>query len=183
MEDRMGKVKATRKNEKGQHVEKFSIPSSFKISFSSPRPVSPPPHPPRIFLHLPKRDTRRGRKIYMYDSQWPANVRPSSSAKYSYCLLRPGWTYAPNRLTTKRWYKRLDTVQQGCMGNPGLCVEKGIKECEGTPSCSAISWWKGAMGRKAGDAGSIFLVKGITMANIDTTSRRHKHAMTMVKNS
>ena len=131
---------------------------------------------------------------HMYDSQWPAKVpsstsgnpmvtRPAESGEVPYCLLRPGWTYAPNRLTTKRWYKRLDTVQQGCMGNPGLCVEKGIKECEGTPSCSAISWWKGAMGRKAGDAGSIFLVKGITMANIDTTSRRHKHAMTMVKNS
>ena len=36
-------------------VEKFSI--------SSPRPISPPPHPPRIFLHLQNRHAARGRKI------------------------------------------------------------------------------------------------------------------------
>ena len=84
------------------------------------------------------------------------------------------------------WYKRLDPVHVGCQGNPGLCVYKAILECERTPACGAISWWLGAMGhsrRNNGDAGSVFLVAGVTMANIRTTARKHNGSNAMVKNS
>ena len=83
-------------------------------------------------------------------------------------------------------YKRLDPIHVGCQGNPGLCVYKGVLECERNPACGAISWWLGAMGhsrRNNGDAGSVFLVAGVTMANIHTTARKHQWASAMVKNS
>ena len=134
--------------------------------------------------------------VARYDKQWPAKVpshtpgnpmvpRSAGSGEVPYCLIRPGWTYVPNRQTTKTEYKVLDSVsdKQGCMGNPGLCVSKAILECEKDPSCSAITWWLGVMGHKPGNKGSVFLVKGMTMANIHTTARKHNDAIIMVKNS
>ena len=134
---------------------------------------------------------------HMYDKQWPAMVpsykkghpmvpREKSSGEVPYCFFRKGWAYAPNHQTKKMWYKRLGTVQLGCMGSPGICLQKGILKCEADPKCSAISWWIGAMGQKIGlknngDAGSIFMVSGVTMANLGTTALPHNGANTMVK--
>ena len=43
------------------------------------------------------------------------------------------------------------------MSKPGLCVSKGVQECEKTKDCTVVLWWLGAMGHEEGDAGSIFL--------------------------
>ena len=112
--------------------------------------------------------------------------RDEASGEVPYCLFRPGWAYVPNQQTTKMWYKRLDSDELDCMDKPGLCVQKGLEECEKNPSCGAISWWLGAMGRKSGlknngDAGSIFLVEGVTMENLKETARPHNHSNAMVK--